>query len=148
MAIDYYVYQIIWYYNWPETQFSALTETSVVFMLCSTTDPPPEQDGQLHTLGLLERLRADTKGVEGTYSDLYRRVDALLRELENPNLHDIANMTFRVEQWDRHAQHVAGLSLRPARSRSVMRHSTPPWRTGRMNASRCGKEFISFESIR
>lgn len=63
-------------------------------------------DGQLHTLGLLERLRADTKGVEGTYSALYRRVDALLRELENPNLHDIENMTFRVELWDRHAQHV------------------------------------------
>jgi hypothetical protein len=40
------------------------------------------------------------------YSDLYRRVDKLLRELENPNLHDVANMGFRVELWDRHAQHV------------------------------------------
>jgi len=26
--------------------------------------------------------------------------------MENPNLHDIENMTFRVELWDRHAQHV------------------------------------------
>ena len=24
----------------------------------------------------------------------------------NPNLHDIANMSFRVELWDRHANHV------------------------------------------
>jgi hypothetical protein len=38
-------------------------------------------------LGLLERLRA-----ESGYP-----------ELENPNLHGIANMSFRVELWDRHA---------------------------------------------
>ena len=63
-------------------------------------------DGQLHTLGLLERLRAETKDTKGAYAVLYDRVDALLRELANPNLHDIANMSFRVELWDRHAQHV------------------------------------------
>jgi hypothetical protein len=28
-------------------------------------------------------------------------VDKLLRELSNPNLHDIANLNFRVELWDR-----------------------------------------------
>lgn len=33
-------------------------------------------------------------------------MDKLLRELENPNLHDIANMSFRVELWDRHALHI------------------------------------------
>jgi hypothetical protein len=38
--------------------------------------------------------------------NLYRRVDNLLRELANPNLYDIANMSFRVELWDRHANHV------------------------------------------
>jgi hypothetical protein len=48
-------------------------------------------DGQLHTLGLLERLRAETNLVQGSYAGLYQRVDKLLRELENPNLHDIAN---------------------------------------------------------
>ena len=29
-----------------------------------------------------------------------------MRELENPNLHDIANMSFRVELWDQHALHI------------------------------------------
>ena len=62
--------------------------------------------GQLHTLGHLERLRAEARSAEGAYSDLYDRVDTLLRELANPNLHDIANMSFRGELRDRHAQHV------------------------------------------
>ena len=63
-------------------------------------------DGQLHTLGLLERLRAGTRNIEGAYSDLYRRVDGLLRELSNPNLHDIANMQSRVELWTPDGQQV------------------------------------------
>jgi hypothetical protein len=63
-------------------------------------------DGQLHTLGLLEQLRAEARSAEGAYSDLHDRVDTLLRELANPNLHDIANLSFRVELWDRHAQHI------------------------------------------
>jgi hypothetical protein len=63
-------------------------------------------DGQLHTLGLLEQLRAESKDLWGTSSKLYHRVDALLRELGNPNLHDIANMSFRVELWDRHAKQI------------------------------------------
>ena len=67
---------------------------------------PGCEDGQLHTLGLLERLRADTHLIQGAYGGLYERVDKLLRELENPNLHDIANMSFRVELWDRHALHI------------------------------------------
>jgi hypothetical protein len=68
---------------------------------------PQSDDGQLYTLGLLERLRADAKRLWGTSSDLYFSVDGLLRELANPNLHDInSHMPFRVELWDRHAQHV------------------------------------------
>jgi hypothetical protein len=63
-------------------------------------------DGQLHTLGLLEQLRAESGELWGTSSKLYFRVDALLRELANPNLHDIANMSYRIELWDRHAQHI------------------------------------------
>jgi hypothetical protein len=63
-------------------------------------------DGQLHTLGLLERLRSDTNLVRGAYGGLHDRVDKLLRELENPNLHDIRNMSFRVELWDQHALHI------------------------------------------
>jgi hypothetical protein len=62
-------------------------------------------DGQLYTLGLIEQLRAECGQLWGTSSRLYRRVDELLRELANPNLHDIANMNFRVELWDRRAQH-------------------------------------------
>jgi hypothetical protein len=64
------------------------------------------EDGQLHTLGLLERLRSETNLVRGAYGGLYERVDKLLREIENPNLHDIANMSFRVELWDQHALHI------------------------------------------
>jgi hypothetical protein len=64
---------------------------------------PSDQDGQLHTLGLLERLREKTGLIKDAYSDLYRVVDKLLRELENPNLHDIANMSYRVELWDKYA---------------------------------------------
>jgi hypothetical protein len=66
----------------------------------------PDQDGQLHTLGLLERLCSETNLVRGAYGGLYERVDKLLREIENPNLHDIRNMSFRVEPWDQHALHI------------------------------------------
>ena len=66
-----------------------------------------EGDGQLHTLGLLERLRAECKNLWGTSSVLYFRVDEMLRELANPNLQDIpSNLPFRVEMWDRHDQHI------------------------------------------
>jgi hypothetical protein len=68
-----------------------------------TTEP---DNGQLHTLGLLAHLRSETNLVRGAYGGLYGRVDELLRELENPNLHDIANMSFRVELWDRHVLHI------------------------------------------
>jgi hypothetical protein len=64
------------------------------------------EDGQLHTLGLLERLRDESKSLWSTSSDLYFRVDALLRELSNPNLHDIANMQNRVELWNADGQHI------------------------------------------
>jgi hypothetical protein len=48
-----------------------------------------EEDGQLHTLGLLEQLRDQCKALWGTSSELYFRVDKLLSQLANPNLHDI-----------------------------------------------------------
>jgi hypothetical protein len=65
-----------------------------------------DEDGQLYTLGLLERLRDKTRLIQDTYSDLYREVDRLLREIENPNLHDIANLNYRVELWDKYALHI------------------------------------------
>jgi hypothetical protein len=68
-------------------------------------DPP--DDGQSHTLGLLEKLREHCGENWGRSSELYFRVDALLRELANPNLHDIpTHLPFRVEMWDRTAQHI------------------------------------------
>jgi hypothetical protein len=48
-----------------------------------------EADGQLHTLSVLEQLREASKGLWGASSEAYFRVDELLRQLANPNLHDI-----------------------------------------------------------
>jgi hypothetical protein len=67
----------------------------------------PDQDGQPYTLGLLEQLRAECKSLWGASSEAYFRVDGLLRELANPNLHDIpTNLPYRVEMWDRHDTHI------------------------------------------
>jgi hypothetical protein len=66
-----------------------------------------EGDGELHTLGLLEQLREECKALWGGSSNAYFRVDELLRQLADPNLHDIPrNLPFRVEMWDRSDQHV------------------------------------------
>jgi hypothetical protein len=71
------------------------------------TGRPVEVDGQLHTLGLIEELRAECKRMWGTSSDLYFRIDELLRELANPNLHEIfSSRAFQVELWDRYGQHI------------------------------------------
>ena len=43
----------------------------------------------------------------GASSAAYFRVDELLRQLANPNLHDIPrNLPFRVEMWDQSDQHI------------------------------------------
>jgi hypothetical protein len=56
-----------------------------------------EGQGQLHTLGLLEQLRCECKGLWGASSKAYFRVDRLLRQLADPNLHDIpGNLPFRL----------------------------------------------------
>ena len=66
-----------------------------------------EADGQLHTLTLLEKLRTESTQLWGNSGALHERVDKLLRELANPNLHDIpTNLPFRVEMWDRHDGHI------------------------------------------
>jgi hypothetical protein len=67
----------------------------------------PIGDGQLHTLGLLEQLRNECKDLWGGSSKLYFRIDKLLDQFANPNLHDIpTNLPFRVELWDRHTEHI------------------------------------------
>jgi hypothetical protein len=66
-----------------------------------------ENDGQLHTLSVLEQLRVASKSLWGASSEAYFRVDELLRQLANPNLHDIPhNLPFRVEMWDQWDQHI------------------------------------------
>jgi hypothetical protein len=70
------------------------------------SDDPNDEGAQLHTLGLLEKLRAQSGELWGRSSTLYSRVDELLRQLANPNLHDIANMNFRIELWERHTDHI------------------------------------------
>lgn len=68
---------------------------------------PAHGEGQLYTLGLLEQLHAECSELWGQSSNLYHRVDGLLRQLANPNLHDIpTNLPFRVELWDRNNQHI------------------------------------------
>jgi hypothetical protein len=54
----------------------------------------------------LERLRAETGLAGAAFSDLNSRVEKLLREIGNPNLHDIANLNYRVELWDKYALHI------------------------------------------
>jgi hypothetical protein len=66
-----------------------------------------ENDGQLHTLTVLEQLCEASKSLWSASSQAYFRVDELLRQLANPNLHDIPrNLAFRVEMWDGADQHV------------------------------------------
>jgi hypothetical protein len=63
--------------------------------------------GPLGTLNLIEQLRVECGELWGTSSELYRRVDQLLRNLADPTLEDIpTRLPFRVEMWDRSEQHV------------------------------------------
>ena len=65
-----------------------------------------ENEGERHTLGLLERLRAEFKDLWGTSSKLHFRHEVLPRELADPHLRDIpTDLPSRVEMWDRHDNH-------------------------------------------
>jgi hypothetical protein len=65
----------------------------------------------LHTLSLLEELRAITSTAWSTTSKLYQRVDALLRQVADPSLPDIPlRLPFRFELWDRSGQQVRWVS--------------------------------------
>lgn len=62
----------------------------------------PDSEDPLYTLDLFEALRAECKTLWGATSEAYFRVDGLLRELANPNLHAILPAgAFRIELWDR-----------------------------------------------
>jgi hypothetical protein len=67
----------------------------------------PDEDPQLHTLGLVEALRHDCFEHWEHASEYYFRVRRLLEQLANPNLHDIStSMPFRVELWDDEGIHI------------------------------------------
>jgi hypothetical protein len=52
-------------------------------------------------------LRAQSGGLWGRVLEaLFPRGRAFLRQFSNPNLHDIANMSFSVAQRDRRADHI------------------------------------------
>ena len=48
-----------------------------------------EPEGQIYTLNLLELLHEGLRDFGKTKDELYWRIDALLRELRNPNLHEV-----------------------------------------------------------
>jgi hypothetical protein len=74
-----------------------------MFSFCS--HDRPEIDGQLHSLGLIEKLRDDLRAFDGAKGELYYRLEEVLRELANPNLHDVNLVTaFKIELWDRYGR--------------------------------------------
>jgi hypothetical protein len=65
----------------------------------------PEEDGQLYALGVIEKLRDDLHAFHGAKDQLYHHIDRALRELANPNLHDVNLVTaFKIELWDRYGR--------------------------------------------
>jgi hypothetical protein len=64
-----------------------------------------EPAGQIYTLDLLERLHKGLRDFGQTKDELFWRIDALLRELRNPNLHEVELTTaFQIELWDRYGK--------------------------------------------
>ena len=51
-------------------------------------------------------MRSETRLFRNHHDDLAGRVDKLLREIANPNLHDIANLNYRMELWGKYALHI------------------------------------------
>jgi hypothetical protein len=87
----------------------AVATAAVLLSGCSSDSafPAVHDMPAAHTLSVLEQLREASKGLWGASSEAYFRVDELLRQLANPNLHDIPrNLPFRVEMWDQSDQHI------------------------------------------
>jgi hypothetical protein len=75
-----------------------------------------EDDGQLHTRAA---------------SDFHFRVDAMMRQLENPNLHDIQNMSYGIDLWDGHGWLVAA-SGNVFVARAAFEEATKQWPAERL----------------
>ena len=88
-------------------EYTKCKRLDLALRCCSLFVLMDEGDGQLHTLTVLEQLREASKSLWGASSEAYFRVDDLLQQLANPNLHDIPrNLPFRVEMWDQTDQHI------------------------------------------
>ena len=77
-----------------------------MFSFCSHEFKPPKT-ASFTPSACSNSVEKSAKSLSGTSSEFYFRIDELLRELANPNLHDIpTRLPFRVELWDRHDQHI------------------------------------------
>ena len=66
-----------------------------------------EEDGGLYYAWPVGAALCRGKGLRGASSEACSLIEDLLRELANPNLHDIpTNLPFRVELWEPTNQHV------------------------------------------
>ncbi len=80
----------------------------------------PEKYGQLYALGLIEKLRDDLCAFDGAKNELYYRIDRALRELANPNLHDVNLVTaFKIELWDRYGRDHLGMVIAATSSSDI-----------------------------
>jgi hypothetical protein len=74
-----------------------------MFLLRSMTD----ESAETYTLSLLEQLRAQCARLQAELAQSYARMDGLIRQINNPNLHDLPmQMPFRVEMWTGDGQHI------------------------------------------
>jgi hypothetical protein len=80
---------------------------------------PNDMEGGLYTLGLLEKLRAECKDLWGATSASYLRVEELVRELGNPNLHEI----FPVSALDPRAEAQSDFEINGGKPISMSTHS-------------------------
>jgi hypothetical protein len=60
-----------------------------------------KDEGDFHTVGLLEDLRTHSHELHRTIYDLFARVDGILREIANPNVPSLdAQLPFTIEMWN------------------------------------------------
>jgi hypothetical protein len=98
--------------------------------------PDPEEDGQLHTLCLLERFRSEFADLWSSSSEAYFRVERMMRELNNPNLHDINRTSVTTSNFGTSATYMfGGLSRRQTPSPLHTPRSKPLSPTGRATIS-------------
>jgi hypothetical protein len=61
----------------------------------------PEDDAEVHTLSLLEEMRAECAALRDHIAGSRERLDALCRQMASPNLHDMqVDLPFSIEMWD------------------------------------------------